>query len=145
MPALKNPKHELFAVGISKGKSATQAYKDAGYSPARQNASALMSKYDIASRIAELQTTTAKRTEWTLERLVARVAKIAENAEAANQYGPAVSAMKELGILTGLRVEKSERKNVNAVAELDEAELDERIAQLAAREKEATGSPPITH
>ena len=63
MPALKNPKHELYAqlffAGMSEGMTQAEAYKAAGYLPttkraAEVNASRLMLR--IAERVRELQT-----------------------------------------------------------------------------------------
>jgi hypothetical protein len=56
MGILKNTRHEQFARGLATGKSASQAYSDAGYSACRQNAHRLSSNDDIRSRVAELQT-----------------------------------------------------------------------------------------
>jgi phage terminase small subunit len=56
MGKLKNAKYELFALGIYKGKSATQAAKDAGYSKktAGSRGHQLLKIIEIQGRIAEL-------------------------------------------------------------------------------------------
>jgi hypothetical protein len=55
MTELRNRRHELFAIALAKGASASQAYIEAGYQPCRQNASRLASNDDIAQRVIELQ------------------------------------------------------------------------------------------
>ena len=69
MPVLKNAKHERVAQGLAEGKSATQAYIDAGYSPksANANSSTLMAEHG--------QSILGRRDEI----LSARVARIEEN------------------------------------------------------------------
>jgi hypothetical protein len=47
MGILTNPRHELFAQELAKGRSATEAYMLAGYKPCRQNAARLMTNDDI--------------------------------------------------------------------------------------------------
>ncbi len=54
MAALKNARHERFAIEVASGKSADAAYADAGYSPSRKNAARLRANEDISSRIEEL-------------------------------------------------------------------------------------------
>jgi hypothetical protein len=55
MGILKNPRHELFAQELAKGKSASEAYTLAGYKACRQNASRLSSHDDIKARVTELR------------------------------------------------------------------------------------------
>ncbi len=55
MPALPNPKHELFAQGLAEGNSQAEAYRNAGYSDHRASAHALAQRPDISERVAELR------------------------------------------------------------------------------------------
>jgi hypothetical protein len=57
MPVLSNSRHELVALAIAKGVSATKAYISAGYSErgAKQSAARLLRNADVCSRVAELQ------------------------------------------------------------------------------------------
>jgi hypothetical protein len=55
MAALTNPKHELFAKHLAKGESAIQAFKTAGFSPNRGNASRLKANESIQARCAEIK------------------------------------------------------------------------------------------
>jgi phage terminase small subunit len=55
MPPLPNPRHELFCQKIIKGKTQTEAYREAGYVDDRRNASRLVTTNDdIQKRLAEL-------------------------------------------------------------------------------------------
>lgn len=74
MPVLSNPRHERFAQELAKGKSAGQAYAEAGYKPCDQNASRLIRNDKVQARKAELQDRAAVQVsvtrEWVLERLI---------------------------------------------------------------------------
>jgi phage terminase small subunit len=59
MGILTNPRHELFAQELAKGKSATEAHTLAGYKPCRQNAARLTTNDDIRARLAEIQAAVA--------------------------------------------------------------------------------------
>ena len=54
MPVLANNKHERFAQALFKGKSAADAYTEAGFKPNRANASVLKHKQNIVTRLAEI-------------------------------------------------------------------------------------------
>ncbi|HEY6701061.1 MAG TPA: terminase small subunit [Pseudolabrys sp.] len=70
MGILTNPRHELFAQELAKGKSATEAYAGAGYKPCRQNAARLTTNDDIRARLAEIQAQAAKKSEVTVQSLL---------------------------------------------------------------------------
>jgi phage terminase small subunit len=55
MPALKNPRHEVFAQALARGVSAAAAYGQVGFKPHRANAATLARKKHISARVAELQ------------------------------------------------------------------------------------------
>jgi hypothetical protein len=61
MGILKNSRHEAFALALSKGETATAAYKLAGYKADRKYAARLTTKDDIAARVSELQTAVAEQ------------------------------------------------------------------------------------
>lgn len=56
MPVLSNPRHELFAQELAKGKTAEEAHGLAGYRANRGNASVLKQEQSIVDRVAELLT-----------------------------------------------------------------------------------------
>ena len=55
MPALSNPRHELFAQVLAAGCSATEAYVKAGYRLNKGNAGRLKTNENIRKRVEELQ------------------------------------------------------------------------------------------
>lgn len=134
MPILPNPRHERFAQLLAKGKSATEAYADAGYKDNRQAASRMFTNVDISMRVAELQDKVAKRAEITAESLAAEADEIRRLAIEDKQFSAAVSALREKGILTGQRIEKSERGSPGEFDALDdeafEADLRAQAAEL---------------
>src|ERR1700730_18079034 len=73
MPVLTNPRWELFAQELAKGKAASDAYKTAGFRPNRHNACVLKQKQTIIDRVSELLTERdrqhAKATEKAVEKL----------------------------------------------------------------------------
>jgi phage terminase small subunit len=76
MTVLRNPKHEIFAQELAKGRSQREAYQSAGYvtksdNATDVNASRLLSNAKVANRIHELQAEAAKSTEVTVSRLIA--------------------------------------------------------------------------
>ena len=54
MPVLRNPRHEKFAQALAKGKTATEAYVEAGYKGDRKAASNLWTKMDIRERVSAI-------------------------------------------------------------------------------------------
>ncbi len=145
MPVLSNPRHERFAQELAKGKSADAAYEAAGFRRHRGNAATLRANQSVQDRVAELQAPAAKRAEVTAESLIAEAEEVRERALAAGQYAAAVAAIKEKGVLSGVRVEKSERKSINDVRRLPDNELDALIADLVAREEIAKRGAGVAH
>lgn len=124
MPILSNPRHERFAQELSKGRSATEAYEAAGFKPSRHNAARLSTNDNIRARLAELQAASAERAKITLEGLLDRADRAYDLAMRIEEPNAAINAVKEMGILSGDRVEKSERKNLNFdAADLTDSEL----------------------
>jgi hypothetical protein len=108
MPPLPNARHELFAQNLARGMTQEAAYEAAGYRRHAGNASALASDTAVSARLAELQGRAADKSVITAARLI-------ELAEAArllamenNQASAAISAIKEMAVLAGLRAEKPE-------------------------------------
>lgn len=64
MPVLKNARHEAFAQALAKGKTATEAYAEAGYQESRSAASRLSTNVNIEKRVEELKTRIAEKAEW---------------------------------------------------------------------------------
>jgi phage terminase small subunit len=77
MPPLPNPRQEQFALGLAEGKSKSQAYADAGYSPDRGNAVRMTAKNSVQARVAELQRTAADGVIASRKRTLEHLAAIA--------------------------------------------------------------------
>ena len=120
---------ERFCQLIVQGKNQTDAYMEAGYKVkgpevARANASRLLANANIEARIAELRAMSVDDTLVTLDWLKEQAKAILKEAREAKQFAAATGALKELGILSGERIEKSQRENINRnVDEYDEATL----------------------
>ncbi|WP_428031820.1 terminase small subunit [Ancylobacter sp.] len=113
MPALKNARHEAFARALVEGKSASEAYVEAGYSESRSAASRLSTNVNVTSRVAELMAAAAERTMTTVEDITARLYRIADAAEAikeASGLSVARAALMDIAKLNGLVVDKTENR-----------------------------------
>ncbi len=60
MPDLKNVRHELFCRGLVAGKTADQAYQEAGYKASRASATRLSANASIRKRVSELHQAVAQ-------------------------------------------------------------------------------------
>ena len=71
MPALANPRHELFAQAVASGKSASEAYRQSGATGknADVQAAKLVVKSSIRKRVAELKEAQSKKCEMTRDQL----------------------------------------------------------------------------
>lgn len=132
-----------FADYILEGKTQQDAYIEAGYSvknleTARANASRLLTNAKVASYIAERQEKAAESAEVTLEWLLEQAKGVLQDARQDRAHAASVAAIKELGVLSGNRVEKSKRENVNR--NVDDYTDDELLALLAAGDSEGTSS-----
>lgn len=124
MPALQNPKHERFAQELAKGKTADEAYANAGYKANRGNAATLKANQSILDRVSEIQERGVIRTEITVASLLREASKIQNAALKANQHSAAVAALTAKAKLAGLWIDKAENLNRNVDANsLSDAEL----------------------
>ena len=105
MPVLPNPRHESFARALAKGKSATEAYAQAGYKGDRTAASRLSTNVNVVSRVAELQQKVAKKVEVTVESLAAEYDEVRQLAIAEKQLSAANQSTAGKAKLFGLGVE----------------------------------------
>lgn len=114
MPVLSNAKHELFAQGVAKGKTQTQAFIDAGYSAdtAYNNANRLMENDGIVNRIRELQERMAIKVEITALDIINELEQAREIAMQEKQTSSMVSASMGKAKLLGLITDKLQ-SNVN--------------------------------
>src|SRR3954447_21684213 len=108
MPALSRTRHEMFAQELSKGTSKAAAYRRAGYKPDRHHAARLATKGPVAERVRELQQTSAEAAQITVASLIARADALRQLAIEQRQLGAAVAAIREIGTLLGLRIDRRE-------------------------------------
>lgn len=109
MAALKNARHELFAQGLAKGKSQTQAYIDAGYDAvtARQQAAKLVTNGNIQKRVDELKERAAIKVEYTIEDMVREYEEARQMAIRVENPSAMVSAVTGKGTALGIIINKS--------------------------------------
>jgi hypothetical protein len=108
MPALKNQRHEKFALALFEGKSASEAYVLAGYRECRQNASRLMAKDDIQRRLTELQGGAEATAKVTIESIYRELDEAAAIARSKGQGQAMVSVATMRAKLAGLLTERVE-------------------------------------
>jgi hypothetical protein len=123
MPALSNTRHEAFARELAKGSSKASAYETAGFAPDTSNASKLTANHRVAARIEELQQGAVDRVQMTVGDLVGRADELRQLAIEYKQISAGVAAVKELGILTGLRIDRREVGGPGEFERLSDAEL----------------------
>ncbi|MCP8895336.1 hypothetical protein KYK29_10360 [Shinella daejeonensis] len=100
MPVLKNARHEKFAQALAKGKTADEAYQEAGYKPNRGNAATLKANQSISDRVAELQAGAAAKAQWTAADRLKTLSEIVERT-AMTDPRVAVSAISEANKMQG--------------------------------------------
>lgn len=120
---------EAFCQNLIRGMSQTDAYQEAGYKGGRKqlgdNASRLIENDRIQARLAQLREKASQEAVIDLAWLIKSAVELHCLATKDGAYGPAVSALKEIGILTGERVEKRDNtnRNISDVSDLDRAAL----------------------
>lgn len=144
MTMLKNPRHERFAQAIAAGKSAADAYTEAGYAESRSAASRLSTNVNISTRVAELQSRVTDGVvitrQWVLERLVENANRAMQAAAPVGQDGQpsgeyryegsvANRALELLGKELGMFIERVENTNLNYDVSSEPASADEWAAE----------------
>jgi hypothetical protein len=119
--------HERVAQELSTGKSATEAYKNAGYKGDRTAASRLSTKVNIQVRVKELQTEAAQKTKITIESLIREAEEVRGLAVTAGQLSAANTAIVTKAKLSGLWVDRSEVGTVNDISRMSKQELEDLI------------------
>jgi phage terminase small subunit len=123
-----------FARELASGKRPYEAAMAAGYpngSSAKSNAGKRAQRADVKRMVAELKAPIADKLEITLSLLIERADMIFRQAMAAGQFTAAIGALKELGILSGKRVERSERGEPGEFERMSDEELREAVAESA--------------
>jgi phage terminase small subunit len=149
MSALSNHRRELFAQLLVQGFTAVDAHEKAGFRRNDGNASALSRHPEIEARIMEIKeeltepkgeplrgpmalgtSIIAARANVTPESLMDQAEAILVKAMGNNQLSAAVSALKEKGILSGRRIERTE---IGGPGEFDHMSDEELLAGLRER------------
>lgn len=118
----------------------TQAAIAAGYSErtAESQASRLLRNAKVATAVEWGRKELSKATDVTREWLIGQAKEVLDSAKAEGAHTAAIGAIKEIGILSGERVEKSERDlNINT--------HEDRLAALHAKMNDARQPRPTTH
>jgi hypothetical protein len=116
--------------------SATDALERAGYERHWQNAHRLMRNDEVTNRIAELRSVVAAKHEVTAASLISEAEEVRQKALGSGQCAAAIAAIREKGVLSGQRVERSETGGPGDFAKLDDAAFAElmqnRLEQMLA-------------
>ena len=123
MPVLDNPKWELAAQEVAKGKTQLEAIETAGYAPHDSNASSLIGNDKVKSRIRELQEQAAMSISITLEGQIAKLEDLLQQAKALKQIAAGVSAIDKQNELMGFKIQRVESKRVDAFENMTDDEL----------------------
>lgn len=141
MGVLKNAKHERFAQGVAKGKTAIDAYVSAGYEGHDASASRLRNNPKVKARIEEILAKAARKVAITVETLTEQLAEDRECAREWKQASPMVAASKLQGQLHKLL---DTRVDVRHTVEIDDLTLaQKRDRALALANQLLIGSAPI--
>ena len=126
MPALSNPRHELFAQVLAAGCSATEAYVKAGYRLNKGNAGRLKTNEHIRKRVEELQARNVAAQQAamgvTIGQLRTQFAEAYEMARELSQPAAMVTATTAQAKLAGLWIERSEQ-TIKQPDEMSDAEI----------------------
>jgi hypothetical protein len=129
MPVLDNSRHERFAQFLSQGKTMDEAYQLAGFKPDKGNPSHLMARTHVRERVQELTGALARKTQITAESLAEMAKKVHDRAMETNQLSAANTAIKELGVLSGQRIERSEIGGPGEFDHLTDEELERELIE----------------
>jgi nitroreductase len=123
MPVLDNPRWELAAQEVAKGKTQLEAIEAAGYAPHDSNAARLIGNDRVKLRIRELQEQAAMSISITLEGQIAELEEVLEQSRLLKQCSAAIAAIREQNELAGLRVQRTELKTVDQFDSMSDEEL----------------------
>jgi hypothetical protein len=139
VPALSNPRYELFAQGLALGKKQDDAYADAGYTRNKGNSSTLKNKPEVQNRVQELLDKRAGKTiekyaaevEYTREKLLGYLEEARLFALDCKNPSAAVSATVGMARVLGLIIDRREVGDAGAFDALTDEELVAKAAQQA--------------
>ncbi|MGX5842681.1 terminase small subunit [Mesorhizobium sp. ArgA1] len=141
MPNAKlNMRQERFCLALAEGLPQSRAYIEAGYmargNAAEVSASQLLRNPKVAIRVAQLQAAAARRSEITVDDLVAELEDMRKLAIACKNPAAGVAAVMGKAKLLGLIVDKAEvattpRKPLREPSDTEQMSLDEWQAKFA--------------
>jgi hypothetical protein len=139
MPALSNPRYELFAQGLALGKKQDDAYADAGYTRNKGNSSTLKNKPEVQNRVCELleqrsravTAKTALEIEVTKDTLLTELEDARQVAIKNKQASAMVMATIGKARITGQIIDRREVGDAGAFDALTDEELVAKAAQQA--------------
>jgi hypothetical protein len=105
---LANHRRERFAQLLVQGETATDAHELAGYRRNDGNASTLARHPQVQGRLKEIKGELAEKAVVTAESLIKEAEAVRVRAMESGQLNAAVAAIKEKGVLSGKRGERSE-------------------------------------
>jgi hypothetical protein len=125
-----------FSRALATGVRPYEAAMAAGYPDgpsAKSNARTRACRADVKRMVAEIRKPAADRLEITQDELIKRADEIFKLAMAAGQLGAALNALKELGILSGKRIERAERGEPGEFDHMSNEELHRAVLERAER------------
>jgi hypothetical protein len=129
---------EKFAEGLALGHRPAEAARYAGYPEGTSfagNARKRAQRADVKIMVEALrkpaQAKMAQRIDITLQTLLEKAMRIYDAAMAAEQFGAAVAALKEIGVLSGKRVERSEQGSPGEFDHMTDEELRQAVEERA--------------
>jgi hypothetical protein len=133
MPLLDNPKWELAAQEVAKGKTQLKAIEAAGYAPHDSNAARLIGNDRVKSRIRELQEQAAMSVNITLQGQIEKLESLLEQAMLLKQISAGVAAIDKQNELMGFKIQRVESKRVDEFENMSDEEL-RSLFQLVGRD-----------
>ena len=127
---------EIFAQAIASGASPEDAARIAKYRDCPSFAGSARKRAgraDVRTRVADIQAETAERNDITRDSLIAQCQRVYELALREKQCAAAISAIKEIGILSGKRIERVEQGEPGDFALIDQLSPDELRAFIAGK------------
>jgi hypothetical protein len=127
MPVLANERHELFAQGLAQGKTADEAYVEAGFKANRGNATRMKADERILARVAELLSRAATGVVISRQRVLEELAALGF---ASLEPGGAIkdatkrAALMDIAKLEGWVIERSETGKPGDFDRMTDDELD---------------------
>jgi len=142
MPALRNPRHELFCQlipqGVKNGWSQADIYRRCGYKAAGHSAevlaSNLLKNIEVQRRIAEITAPAVRKARVTTETLIDQFDAVFDGAMSDKQFGAASSAASVKAKLTGFL---RERMEVGAPGSFDACETTEDVMRVLLADQSA--------